>query len=93
MTYTIAVTNDGKATAKNVKITDPIPAGVVLNEDGKLTSDHTNTESKVENGEAVWNITDLEAGATVTVTYQVVVQPLQTVGEKSIENTNVCITK
>ncbi|WP_166082627.1 DUF7507 domain-containing protein [Erysipelothrix anatis] len=87
ITYTIAVTNDGKATAKNVKITDPIPAGVVLNEDGKLTSDHANTESKVENGEAVWNITDLEAGATVTVTYQVVVQPLQTVGEKSIENT------
>src|SRR5207244_4172651 len=66
LTYTITVTNAGPSTARNVQITDPVPAGTSY-----VSSD--NGGSNVA-GTVTWNIGDLAPGST-TVHMTVNVSP------------------
>ncbi|MBE6759555.1 MAG: DUF11 domain-containing protein, partial [Ruminococcaceae bacterium] len=63
-TYNITVTNNGSAAAQNVVVTDTIPEGVTL----------YNAKNAVVNGNVLtWTIDKLEAGASKTVAFDVMV--------------------
>ena len=66
ITYQFTITNKGEVTAYNVTLTDKIPAGLKFVE-GSATG-------AVLNGDTLtWNLGDLEAGKSVTVSFKVIV--------------------
>jgi uncharacterized repeat protein (TIGR01451 family) len=66
ITYTIAVTNSGPATATNVEITDSLPDGVTY-------QSHSASQGTYNSGSGIWLLGDLAnaASATLTVTVDV----------------------
>lgn len=67
ITYSITITNKGKAAATGIVLTDKIPTGLTL-VDGTISN-----EGILKDGAITWNIDSLEAGASVTVEFTVVV--------------------
>lgn len=60
ITYTLIVTNTGKADGHNLIITDVLPEGLVLKDA---------PDAKVEGNTLIWNIEKLEAGQSVKLTF------------------------
>lgn len=78
-TYYITVSNLGDGVANKVTIKDIVPAGLIILED---TVSNLGT---VSNGVIIWNIDEIEAGESVTVSFQV---EIPTVTEDTVfENT------
>ena len=79
LTYTITYNAVGPATATNLVITDPIPAGATylsgtLTIDGLSVTDATDADNgsfEAGNNRVVFTIGDVSGGATGTVTFQV----------------------
>lgn len=67
VTYTIVLTNEGNGAAKNLVVTDKVPAGLELVV-GSLSDDYPVTIS--EDGMITWTISRLEAGAQTSVSFQ-----------------------
>lgn len=65
VTYRLTIRNDGTATAKNVVVTDKVPAGLILIEQSL-------SDAQVDaQGTITWSIGDLGANASRTLTFQV----------------------
>lgn len=65
VTYRLTIRNDGTATAKNVVVTDEVPAGLVLIEQSL-------SDAQVDaQGTITWSIGDLGANTSRTLTFQV----------------------
>ena len=58
-TFKITVTNNGPTTARNIKITDPLPAGFTA----------TTTSGSYSSTTGLWTITSLIKGTTATLTF------------------------
>lgn len=65
ITYKLTVTNSGTAIAKNVVITDVVPAGLILLENSLVDA------TVDEKGLITWELGDLGVGASRSVTFQV----------------------
>jgi uncharacterized repeat protein (TIGR01451 family) len=63
ITYTITAANPGFATATGVVVTDPLPAGVTYVDSSASTGNASHTV-----GTVTWNVGDLAAGASATLT-------------------------
>ena len=65
VTYRLTIRNDGTATAKNVVVTDEVPAGLILIEQSL-------SDAQVDaQGTITWSIGDLGANTSRTLTFQV----------------------
>ncbi len=71
VTYYVTVENVGKDTAKNVVITDEIPAGLTLVE-GTISDNGTEKDRVI-----TWNIGDLAVGESKTVTFTITVPEIE----------------
>ena len=70
VTFTLTVSNDGPDTATGVEVSDLIPAGLVY-QTGSITGGTTQDESAAP--ALVWTIATVAGGATVVLTYDVVI--------------------
>jgi uncharacterized repeat protein (TIGR01451 family) len=59
--WTVVVTNDGAATAKDVVVEDTLPAGLAY-------ASHTVSKGSFVSGTGVWTVGDLASGAVATLT-------------------------
>jgi hypothetical protein len=68
--YTIVVKNDGNATAKNVKVVDDYDQTKI----GKITNINPKGVDTVESGTINWELGDLPAGGSITLTYNAIIK-------------------
>lgn len=81
LTYTITVTNEGCIAASDIIITDTIPADTTLDETSI-------GDAQFKDGVLTWNIDELKAGESKSVTFKVVVDSMEN-DEYRVEITNV----
>ena len=67
ISYTVAVTNNGPAAATGVSLTDSLPAGVTLIDDGGNTSPLP-SQGSYHTGTGVWTVGNLANGGAATLT-------------------------
>lgn len=78
VTYQLYITNTGKALAKNVVVTDTVPEGLTL------IKESISHNGKVDDkGTITWQLGDLAANATTTVTFRVIVPEIQKIDGQS----------
>ncbi len=65
VTYTLTIKNDSEETAHNIEIFDEVPEGLTV------IAESISDGGKIENGVLNWNIGDLEAGKSKTVSFRV----------------------
>jgi len=83
LTYTISVVNTGSSGATGVVVSDTIPANTTY-VGGSITGPGANAAG---NPNLVWNVGNVGAGATINLTYQVIVNNPVPAGTTSITNT------
>ena len=67
ITYSLTVSNNGKAAAKDVVVKDPVPEGL------ELVENSISDGGTVKDGVITWNLGTLSAGASKSVTFKVTV--------------------
>lgn len=72
ITYTLTVTNDGKATAYNIRIFDPTPDYTTLDGISQTNNPNVSHTLKMFKAGAGWCIRRLEAGKTVQLSFTVI---------------------
>jgi conserved repeat domain len=90
ITYYIQVKNTGHGIAKNVIIKDSIPefTTYITNTANSNKENTRHTFSKTANQEnLIWIVETLAPGETVTVSFQVTVDKMETLGVREIKNT------
>ncbi|MCP3978221.1 MAG: DUF11 domain-containing protein, partial [bacterium] len=72
--YTITVTNNGPAQATNIALTDLLPAGLTLIDDGGLTSPLP-SQGTYNTGTGLWTVGTVDDGAGATLLLRATVDP------------------
>ncbi|WP_300960605.1 Spy0128 family protein [Faecalibaculum rodentium] len=67
ITYSLTVSNNGKAAAKDVVVKDPVPEGL------ELVENSISDGGTVKDGVITWNVGTMDPGAEKTVTFKVTV--------------------